>query len=138
MKAAVSLAIVLAAACGKDEGVAPDASVTADASIDGGTPTYVACGQALPGPVLVAYGSITATQRTALAAAALSFAGDATIASFKPIDADAVRNVARRFTVPAKRGPHALPNVRVVVGDLVEGRTFEIERTPATQFAGMP
>lgn len=88
----------------------------------------------LPGPVLVAYGA-TAQQRAALVAAATSFRGDATVNSFRAADADAVRGVARRFTVPAKRGPHAVPNVRLVVGDLVDNRTFTIERTPATTFA---
>ena len=48
---------------------------------------------------------------------------------------NAVRAVARRFSIPVKRGPHAVPTVRVLVGDLVEGRTFSIERTPATAFA---
>jgi hypothetical protein len=40
--------------------------------------------------------------------------------------------------VPVKRGPLAVPAVRVLVGDLVEGRTFTIERTPVTAFATKP
>jgi hypothetical protein len=46
--------------------------------------------------------------------------------------------VARRFTVPVKRGPLAVPAIRLLVGDLVEGRTFSIERTPVTSFATQP
>lgn len=88
----------------------------------------------LPGPVLVAYGA-NAQQRAALAAAATSFRGDATVSGFRAADSDGVRAIARRFTVPAKRGPHAVPNVRLVVGDLVDNRTFTIERTPVTTFA---
>jgi hypothetical protein len=49
-----------------------------------------------------------------------------------------VKVVARRFTVPVKRGPHAVPAVRLVVGDLVEDRKLTIERTPVTTFALAP
>jgi NAD(P)H-hydrate repair Nnr-like enzyme with NAD(P)H-hydrate epimerase domain len=89
----------------------------------------------LSGPVLVAYGTLPVAQRNSLAASATTFRGDATITSFKAADADAVRAVARRFTPPAKRGPLAVPAIRLLVGDLVEGRTLAIERTPAATFA---
>jgi len=48
------------------------------------------------------------------------------------------RSLARRFTVAAKRGPLAVPAIRLLVGDLVEGRTFAIERTPITAFVAKP
>lgn len=92
---------------------------------------------ALSGPVLVVYG-VTAAQRSGIAAAAASFKGDATVASLKATDVEAVRGVARRFIVPIKRGPLAVPAVRLLVGDLVEERTFTIERTPVTGFAVKP
>jgi hypothetical protein len=114
-------------------GKADAAVVPAGVSLPGGTSVVLTL-PTLPGPVLVAYGA-TAQQRQALAAAAASFSGDATIGGFRGADADAVKAVARRFTVPAKRGPHAVPNVRLVVGDLVDNRTFTIERTPVTTFA---
>ncbi len=91
----------------------------------------------LPGPVLVAYNA-TPAQRQALAAAAATFKGDATVAGFRGGDGDNVRAISRRFSVPVKRGPHAVPAVRLVVGDLVEIRTFTIERTPVTVFALAP
>jgi hypothetical protein len=90
---------------------------------------------ALSGPVLVAYGNVSAADRQAIMTAALGFKGDATVSGFKAADMDAVKSVARRFIVPAKRGPFALPAMRLLVGDLVEGRTFSIERTPVTAFA---
>jgi hypothetical protein len=93
---------------------------------------------AVEGQVLVAYGSVTAGQRSAIASAVASFAGDATVGGFKPAGADAVQSVARRFSVPVKRGPLAVPAVRLLVGDLVEGRQFSIERTNATAFAIAP
>jgi hypothetical protein len=89
----------------------------------------------LPGPVLVAYGTV---DQAALSAAALAFHGDATVAGFRAGDGDVIRAVARRFSPPVKRGPLAIPAVRLLVGDLVEGRTFAIERTPATAFAVGP
>jgi len=92
----------------------------------------------LSGPVLVTYASITAQQRQTLAAAMGTFKGDATVAAFKPGDADAVKQIARRFVVPVKRGPLAVPAIRLLVGDLVEGRKLAIERTPVTAFAAKP
>lgn len=87
----------------------------------------------LPGPVLVAYGA--ADKRAAIATAANNFHGDATIAALHAGDSEAVRAISHRFAVPVKRGPLAVPAVRLLVGELVEGRTFTLERTPVTQFA---
>jgi len=91
----------------------------------------------LSGPVLVVYGG-SAQLKQSIAAAALSFKGDATVSGFRAADSDAVRQVARRFTVPVKRGPLAVPAIRLLVGDLVEGRTFTIERSKVTGFAASP
>jgi hypothetical protein len=114
-------------------GKADAAVVPADVAIPSGTRVILTLPQ-LPGPVLVAYGSV---DKAALAAAAPGFSGDATIAGFRAVDAEVVRAIARRFAAPVKRGPLAVPAVRLLVGDLVEGRTFAIERTPATAFVKM-
>jgi len=92
---------------------------------------------ALSGPVVVAYG-LSAAQRQTIATALASFGGDATVGGFRAADADAVRAIARRFQPPSKRGPLAIPAVRFVVGDLIEGRVFTIERTPVTEFVAAP
>ena len=92
----------------------------------------------LSGPVLVAYGAQSAQRKAQLAAAAAAFHGDATVGGLRPVDADVVHAIARRFAPAVKRGPLAVPAYRVLVGDLVEGRTFVIERTPATAFAAAP
>ncbi len=94
--------------------------------------------RSVPGLVLIAYGTLLVQQRTALAAAAASFRGDAIVSGFKRGDDEDVKSVARRFSVPVKRGPLAVPAVRLVVGDLVENRTFAIARTPVTAFAIAP
>jgi hypothetical protein len=93
---------------------------------------------AVSGPVLVAYGSVSADRRAALITAATAFHGDATVGGFRAGDAEAVRSISRRFSVAVKRGPLAVPAVRLLVGELVEGRTLAIERTPATTFAVAP
>lgn len=113
------------------------AVVPAGVALPAGT-AVVATLPALLGPVVVTYGGVTATQRQALAAALASFQGDATVSGFRAAEPDAVKQVARRFVVPLKRGPLAVPAIRLVVGDLVEGRTFTIERTPASAFAAKP
>jgi len=92
---------------------------------------------ALSGPLLVAYGAVQPTRRNALVEAAASFKGDATVAALKPADPEAVKIIARRFAAPVKRGPLAVPAIRLLVGDLVEGRTFSIDRTSAAAFASV-
>lgn len=89
----------------------------------------------LSGPVLVVYG-LTAQQRATVASAVAAFKGDGTIGGFQPADGAGVAAIRRRFTVAVKRGPLVVPAVRLLVGDLVEGRTFAIERAPVTSFAG--
>jgi len=94
---------------------------------------------ALPNPVLVAYGgTLTPDERQAVLEAAKGFQGDATITGFADADPEVVAGVVRRFSPPVKHGPFLVPAVRLVVGDLLEGRTFAIERTPAAAFAIVP
>jgi hypothetical protein len=118
-------------------GKADAAVVPAGVELPGSVVTVLAL-PPVPGPVLVAYGSVSAAQRSAIAGAVASFAGDATVAGLKPAGAEVVQAVARRFAPVVKRGPLAVPAVRLLVGDLVEGRAFAIERTPATAFVSKP
>lgn len=118
-------------------GKADAAVIPANVDLPGGVTTVLRL-PSLSGPVLVAYGTVTPAQKAAMVAAAQSFAGDTAIGGFRAGDAEAVREIARRFSPPVKRGPIAVPAVRLVVGDLVEGRSFRIERTPATAFAIAP
>ena len=97
--------------------------------------TQVLALPALATPMLVGYGTLTAEQRSALISAAGTFKGDGIVSGFKGADADGVKAIARRFGAPVKRGPLVVPSVRLLVGDLVEGRKLAIERTPATAFA---
>lgn len=92
----------------------------------------------LPNPVLVMFGTMTPDERKAVLDAAKGFKGDATIIGFSDADPDAVPSVARRLGAPAKNGPFLVPAARLVVDDLIAGRTFAIDRTPATAFALAP
>jgi hypothetical protein len=118
-------------------GKADAAVVPASVDLPSGVVTVLKL-PALSGPMLVAYGAVTPAQRATLASAAAAFHGDATVGGFRASDSGPVKAIAARFSVPVKRGPLAVPAARVVVGDLVEGRTFTIERTPVTAFAIAP
>jgi hypothetical protein len=115
-----------------------DAAIVPPGLATPGGATVVLAMPPLPGPMLVAYGSPTGERITALANAAASFVGDVTIAGFRGGDPEVIHAIARRFTVSPKRGPLAIPAVRLLVGDLVEGRMFAIERTPPAAFAIAP
>jgi ethanolamine utilization microcompartment shell protein EutS len=113
------------------------AIVPASVDLPSGTTSILSL-PALSGPVLVVFGTVSAQRKTSLVEAAGTFKGDATVATLRAADADAVRQIVRRFSPPVKRGPLAVPAIRLLVGDLVEGRTFTIERTPVTSFAASP
>ncbi len=51
----------------------------------------------LSGPVLVAFGTLTAQHKASLVEAASTFKGDATVASLRPADVEAVRQIVHRF-----------------------------------------
>ena len=116
-----------------DLGKVDAAVVPASVDLPAGVTTVVKL-PAVPGPVLGAYGALPAARKDALVDALASFHGDATVAGLRATDGASVRAVAARFAPPAKRGPFVVPAVRLLVGALVEGRTFAIERTPATSY----
>jgi hypothetical protein len=88
----------------------------------------------VPGPVLVAYGTMTDARRRELATAATSFKGDSVVGGFKTADSDVVRGLAKRFATQSRKGPMAVPSVRIVVGDLVAARTLVITPGDATRY----
>jgi ABC transporter, phosphonate, periplasmic substrate-binding protein len=114
-------------------GKADAAIVPGGIELPAGTSQVLALG-ALTTPMLVSYGGVTPQQRAAIIAAVGTFKGDGTVGGFRAADAEAIKTIARRFGAPVKRGPLVVPSVRLVVGDLVEGRKLAIERTPATAF----
>jgi hypothetical protein len=86
--------------------------------------------------VLVVWGD--ATLRTAVAAAVGSYKGEGAVSGLRTADADVVKALARRFVVPQKRGLLLVPSPRVLVGDLLEGRTFSITAPKLTTLVEVP
>jgi hypothetical protein len=117
-------------------GKADAAIVPTGVDLPGGVAVVLAM-PSIAHPVLVAF-KADATQKTALTTAAGTFKGDGTINGFRATDGRELRAVAGRFVIPAKRGQMAVPTARVVVGDLVEGRTWSLDRAPATTFVQPP
>lgn len=115
-------------------GKADAAIVPANIDLPGGVTQVLALPQ-IATPMLVGFSGLTAAQRSVVIGAVRNFKGDGTVAGFREGDAEAVKAIARRFGAPVKRGPLVVPSVRLLVGDLVEGRKLAIERTPATAFA---
>ncbi|HSK02668.1 MAG TPA: hypothetical protein VK932_15560, partial [Kofleriaceae bacterium] len=62
----------------------------------------------------------------------------ATIGALRETDAGGVRELARRLAPPARRARLLVPAVRLDPGELLEGRAFAIERTPASAFTIAP
>lgn len=93
---------------------------------------------ALATPVLVAYGTISADRRAALARAVASFTGDVTIPALRETSDVAVRALAARLAPPPKRAVLLVPAARLPAGELVPDRALAIERTPASAFAIAP
>ncbi|MEZ4365695.1 MAG: hypothetical protein R2939_05340 [Kofleriaceae bacterium] len=93
---------------------------------------------ATPGPLLVAYGSLGAREREALTAAATTFVGDAALPGFVRAAGDEPTRLARRFTVPPRRGPLVAPPSRLPLGALVGARALEVERPALRSFVVAP
>jgi hypothetical protein len=118
-------------------GKADAAIVPAGVELPAGTSVVLTL-PVLSGPVLVVYGNPSAQRKTQLAAAAAAYHGDATVGGFRATDAEGIHAIARRFAPVVKRGPLAVPAIRLLVGDLVEGRTLAIERSSPTVFVASP
>ncbi len=89
-------------------------------------------------PVLVAYSGLSERERSRAAAAAASFPGGAVIAGFRIDDGTGLRRLARRLVARRKRGPMAIPDIRIAAGELVEGRRLTIARVDVRRFAVTP
>jgi hypothetical protein len=105
-------------------GKAEVAIVPGDATLPSGV-SKVAALPAIPGAVIVVYGTLSSERKSALASAAAKFSADV-VGSFSSDDGDAVRALGKRFSAQTRKGPMAVPSVRIVVGDLVANRDLAI------------
>jgi hypothetical protein len=115
-------------------GTGDAAVLPADATLPAGI-TRITSLPTVPGPMLVIYGTASADRRATLVAAARAFTGDNAVPGFQADDGELVRALARRLSAAPRRGPMAVPGVRLVVGDLVAGRALAIEPTDPRRYA---
>lgn len=88
-------------------------------------------------PVVITYGLDDAA-RAKVVTALGAFQGAPAIGGFRVANADVVHALARRMSPPEKRGPMAVPDVRIGFADLLAGRAFTIPHADVKQFVAAP
>lgn len=78
-------------------------------------------------PVVVVTGVDDAT-RAKIVAALVAFEGDAALGGFRAGGGEGVKAMARRMSPAERRGPMALPDVRIGFGELLAGRGFALPK----------
>lgn len=124
---------VLSAIAALGIGKADAAVVPSGLALPAGTNRVVSL-PAISWPVLIASPRAPASVQAAAAERALTFSGSGAISGFRPGSADAYRSLARRFGRPQRRGPMVVPNLRIAVGELIEGRRFAIDPGDARRY----
>jgi hypothetical protein len=125
---------VLSALAALGIGKGDAAVVPSGLSLPAGT-NRVATLPAVSWPLLIASPKASADVQALAAERAPSFGGSGAISGFRSGSADAYKTLARRFGRPQRRGPMVVPNLRIAVGELIEGRTFTIDPGDAKRYA---
>lgn len=125
---------VLSALAALGMGKGDAAVVPSGLSLPAGT-NRVATLPAVSWPVLIASPKATADVQALAAERAPSFGGSGAISGFRSGTAETYKSLARRFGRPQRRGPMVVPNLRIAVGELIEGRTFTIDPGDAKRYA---
>ncbi|MBK9035676.1 MAG: hypothetical protein IPL61_31240 [Myxococcales bacterium] len=126
----------------------PDAlSAVAAVGLGKADAAVVPTGVALPGgvariatlptvswPVLIAAKDAPAAVVAAARERAATFGGAGAISGFRTSGVDGYRGLARRMKRVVRQVPLLVPNLRIAVGDLIEGRTFTIARPAASSY----
>lgn len=124
---------VLSAIAALGIGKADAAVVPSGLALPSGTNRVVSL-PAISWPVLIASPKATAEIQAVAAERSLTFPGAGPISGFRSGSPDAYRALARRFGRPQRRGPMVTPNLRIAVGELIEGRTLRIEPPDARRY----
>lgn len=125
---------VLSAVAALNLGKADAAVVPAGLSLPAGTNRVVSL-PAVSWPVLIASPKASADVQALAAERALTFGGSGALAGFRSGTSDAYKGLARRFGRTPRRGPMVVPNLRIAVGELIEGRVFRIDPGDAKKYA---
>lgn len=124
---------VLSAIAALGIGKADAAVVPSGLALPAGTNRVVSL-PSISWPVLIASPRASAEVQALAAERSLTFAGAGPISGFRSGSSDAYRSLARRFGRPQRRGPMVMPNLRIAVGELIEGRTLRIEPGDARRY----
>lgn len=125
---------VLSAIAALNLGKADAAVVPSGLSLPAGTNRVVSL-PAVSWPVLIASPKASADVQALAAERAPTFAGSGAISGFRSGTADAYKPLARRFGRAPRRGPMVVPNLRIAVGELIEGRVFNVDPGDAKRYA---
>lgn len=128
---------VVSAVAAVELGKAAAAVVPGGVALPGGV-TRIASLPSVSWPVLIAARGAPADVVARARERAASFAGSGAIAGFRPAGAEAYGALARRLRRAVRQAPMLLPNLRITVGDLIEGRSFTIARPPLTSYVTAP
>jgi ABC-type amino acid transport substrate-binding protein len=124
---------VLSAIAALGLGKAEAAVVPSGLSLPAGTNRVVSL-PAVSWPLLIASPRASADAQARAAERAPTFGGSGPISGFRAATADAYKSLARRFGRTQRRGPMVLPNLRMTVGELIEGRAFSIDPGDARRY----
>jgi len=89
-------------------------------------------------PVLIAAKDAPAAVVAAARDRAGSFGGSGAIGGFRASNVDAYKGLARRMKKALRQAPLIVPNLRITVGELVTGRTFQIAPPPMAGYFAAP
>lgn len=120
---------VTAVGLGKADAAVVPGGVTLPAGV-----TRIATLPSVSWPVLIAAKGAPADVIAKARDRASSFPGSGAIAGFRTGDTDGYRSIARRLRRALRQAPLLVPNLRIAVGGLIEGRTFAIARPDAKTY----
>ncbi len=124
---------VLSAVAALGLGKADAAVVPSGLTLPAGTNRVVSL-PSVSWPLLIASPKAAADVQALGAERALTFAGSGAISGFRSGTGDAYKALGRRFGRPQRRGPMVVPNLRIAVGELIEGRSFTIDPGDAKKY----
>lgn len=128
---------VLSAVAAVDLGKADAAVVPGGIALPAGV-VRIAALPTVSWPVLIAARGAPADVIARARERAPSFAGSGAIAGFRAGGADGYQALARRLRRAVRRAPMLLPNLRITVGALIEGRAFTIATPPLASYLPAP
>ena len=124
---------VTAVGLGKADAAVVPGGVTLPAGV-----TRIAALPTVSWPILIAARGAPADVVAKARDRASSFGGSGAIAGFRTSGTDGYRGLARRMKRAVRQSPMVVPNLRIAVGNLIEGRSFAIARPALGSYLTAP